>query len=206
MQGFIIKTTKVKSEDLLVTLITEEGIKTLYRFYGIRHSTINLGFKIDFEEESSHKVSISRLKGVIQLGFNWILDRDKLLAWQNFISYFTNYLSKDEIDTDFYFNILDRASNIWDKQDHKRIVIETYLKLLKFEGRLDLSKVCFLCQNNILDENFSLSRAFLNAHSFCINKKIINYKKFEDFFKTGSSILFDDDEVGFMYQIVQEGF
>ena len=67
MQGFIIKLTRVREEDMIVTIIAEESLQTLYRFYGARHSPINMGFKIDFETETSLKSSIPRMKDVIHL-------------------------------------------------------------------------------------------------------------------------------------------
>ena len=51
MQGFIINLNKVKEEDLIVTIISKDNLQTLYRFYGARHGTINIGFKIDYEIE-----------------------------------------------------------------------------------------------------------------------------------------------------------
>ena len=69
MQGFIINFNKVKDEDLIVTIVSKTSLDTLYRFYGARHGTINLGFKLDYEKQSSHKVTISRLKDVIHIGF-----------------------------------------------------------------------------------------------------------------------------------------
>ncbi|MDP1784740.1 MAG: recombination protein RecO, partial [Sulfuricurvum sp.] len=36
MQGFIIKLSRVRDEDMIVTIISEENLTTLYRFYGAR--------------------------------------------------------------------------------------------------------------------------------------------------------------------------
>ena len=82
MQGYIIDIKAVKDDDLIVTIICENELITTYRFYGARHSNINIGYKIDFELEST-KSSISRLKDVIQLGFPWILNNQKMYAWQS---------------------------------------------------------------------------------------------------------------------------
>ncbi len=55
MQGYIIHITRVKDEDLIVTILTQNVIKTTYRFYGARHSSVHLGYKIDFESLTSLK-------------------------------------------------------------------------------------------------------------------------------------------------------
>ena len=49
MQGYIINLNRVKDEDLIVTILSKGRLETLYRFYGARHGTINIGFKIDYE-------------------------------------------------------------------------------------------------------------------------------------------------------------
>jgi hypothetical protein len=49
MQGYIIDLKVVKDDDLIVTLLCENELITSYRFYGARHSNINIGYKIDFE-------------------------------------------------------------------------------------------------------------------------------------------------------------
>lgn len=51
MQGYILSMQKTRNEDMIVKILTPMYIKTLYRFYGTRHSIINIGRKIDFEEE-----------------------------------------------------------------------------------------------------------------------------------------------------------
>ena len=84
MQGYIIDIKPVKDDDLIVSILTEHEVMTTYRFYGARHSNINLGYKIDFELEMTRS-SIPRLKDVIQLGFPWILDNEKMYCWQRYM-------------------------------------------------------------------------------------------------------------------------
>ncbi len=88
MQGYIIDIKAVKEDDLIVSILAENQIYTTYRFYGARHSNINIGYKIDFELESNLRTSIPRLKDVMQLGFQWIFDNEKLYCWQRFIKLF----------------------------------------------------------------------------------------------------------------------
>src|SRR5660397_60938 len=135
MQGYIINFNKVKDEDLIVTILTKGSVQTLYRFYGARHSNINLGYKIDFESQSSIKSNIAQLRGVLHLASKWNLDRDRMFIWQSFIKLFFLHLKDvDDID-DFYFNLLEEANTIWHVQNPKRIAIEKYTKLLAYEGR-----------------------------------------------------------------------
>ncbi len=51
MQGYILDVKPVKDDDLIVTILTPTRVYTTYRFYGARHSNINVGYKIDFEIE-----------------------------------------------------------------------------------------------------------------------------------------------------------
>ena len=53
MQGYIIDIKPVKDDDLIVTILAENELLTAYRFYGARHQTINIGYKIDFELENT---------------------------------------------------------------------------------------------------------------------------------------------------------
>jgi len=125
MQGFIIDVKSVRDDDLIVTLLTDHHIYTTYRFYGARHSNINVGYKIDFELESNLKSSIPRLKEVIQLGFPWILNRDKLYCWQRFIKLFYYHFKDVEHIDDFYFLLLNELITKINKQNAKRAIIET---------------------------------------------------------------------------------
>ncbi|MCK4874745.1 MAG: recombination protein RecO, partial [Sulfurimonas sp.] len=86
MQGFILNLNRVKDEDLIVSILSKESLDTLYRFYGARHGVINLGFKIDYEKESSVKSTISRLKDVIHIGYKWINNNKLLRDWQDFLA------------------------------------------------------------------------------------------------------------------------
>ena len=143
MQGYIINVNKARDEDVIVTILTHHNLYTLYRFYGARHGQINLGFKIDFEPEASVKSSIDRLRNVIQLGFPWITDRSRLFIWQQFCALFHKHMQDSEELDSFYFELLENAASIWQTQNPKRIAIETYVKLLAFEGRLHQEMNCF---------------------------------------------------------------
>ncbi len=205
MQGYIINLNKVKDEDLIVTIITRGNLDTLYRFYGARHGTINIGFKIDYEKEASAKSSISRLKDVIHIGFKWINDYKLLRIWQDFLVLFHNHLRDAEELNDFYFELIDNASKKWGKQNPKRVAIESYVKLLEHEGRLHRELECFLCSLKIEDKEISLIRAYLPTHKECSHTLSINKDALNELFANKSTLFLNDKEVDRLWYVLLEG-
>ncbi|MFA7084548.1 MAG: recombination protein RecO [Arcobacteraceae bacterium] len=204
MQGYIIDIKNVKEDDLIVTVLTQEVVYTTYRFYGARHSTINIGYKIDFELETNLKSSIPRLKEVMQLGFNWILNREKLYCWQRFIKLFYFHLKEvDEIDS-FYFELLNHTVHKMIKQNPKRAIIESYIRLLEYEGRLHSQFECLLCEQKI-EHNISLVRSFLPTHASCSYSKKFQYAQIEELFHEKLLISFEEDEVEYLWNILLQG-
>jgi len=204
LQGYIIDIKNVKDDDLIVTLLSQDQIYTSYRFYGARHSTINIGYKIDFELETSLKSTIPRLKDVIQLGFNWILDREKLYCWQRYIKLFHLHFKDVETLDSFYFDLLDDLTHKMIKQNPKRAICENYIKLLEFEGRLHNDFVCLLCEEQIF-KNVSLVRSFLPTHAKCSYSKSFDFQKVDELFINKSLVSFEDDEVEYLWNIVLQG-
>jgi len=204
MQGYIINLNKVKEEDLIVTIISKGRLETLYRFYGARHGTINIGFKIDYEIEKSAKSTIHRLKDVIHIGFKWINDYKLLRVWQDFLSLFHKHLKDAEELGDFYFELLDNASKEWNKQNPKRVAIESYVKLLEHEGRLHIETVCFLCSLPI-EGDISLIRAFLPTHKECSHTLSINKNVLQELYVNKSTLFMNDKEVDRLWNVLCEG-
>ena len=204
MQGFIISLNRVKDEDLIVTIVSKESLDTLYRFYGARHGTINMGFKLDYEKEPSAKSTISRLKDVIHIGFPWINDYKLLKLWQDFLSLFFKHLKDAEEIGSFYFDLLDNASEEWSKQNPKRVAIEAYVKLLAHEGRLHKEHICFLCSQEI-KENISLIRAYLPTHEHCTHTFPINKKGLDELYENKSTLFLNDKEVNRLWIVLMEG-
>jgi len=205
MQGFIITLHKVKEEDLIVTIISQNNLETLYRFYGARHGAINVGFKIDFEIESSAKSAMGRLKDVIHIGYPWINDYRLLQLWQEFVQLFYKHLKDAQEIGEFYFNLIESSSKEWSKQNPKRVAIEAYVKLLKHEGRLHQENICFLCSQPI-QENLSLIRAFLPTHNYCSHKKPIDRSKLLHLYRENSTLFLDDNEIEALWETLLEGF
>ncbi|MCF6340917.1 MAG: recombination protein RecO [Sulfurimonas sp.] len=204
MQGFILNLNKVRDEDLIVTILSKSNLDILYRFYGARHGVINLGFKIDFEKEDSVKSTISRLKDVIHIGFKWINNNKQLRTWQDFLALFYKHLKDTQELDDFYFNLLESASQNWDKQNPKRVAIESYVKLLEHEGRLHSTLECFLCSKPIKN-NVSLIRAYLPTHKECTNTFSIKKEAFNELFQNKSTLFLNDKEVDRLWYVLLEG-
>ena len=204
MQGYIINLNKVKEEDLIVTIISKGSLDTLYRFYGARHGSINIGFKIDYEKEQSAKSTISRLKDVIHIGFKWINNYKLLRVWQDYLGLFYKHLKDAEVLDEFYFELIDNASKKWDKQNPKRVAIESYVKLLEHEGRLHTEAICFLCSMPIKDD-ISLIRAFLPTHTKCSHTLSINKEALAELYINNSTMFMNDIEVDRLWNLLLEG-
>ncbi len=204
MQGFIVNVNRVKDEDLIVSILSRNGLETLYRFYGARHGSINIGFLIDFEIERSAKSSIGRLKDVIHIGFEWIHDYRLLRLWQDFVKLFYPHL-KDTYELDaFYFELLYEASRKWKEQNPKRVAIESYVKLLEHEGRLHREFECFLCSAPI-EGDISLVRAFLPTHKECTHTLSIRKSALEELYEHKTSLFLSDTEIDRMWIVLLEG-
>ena len=182
MQGYIIDIKPVKDDDLIVTILTENELLTTYRFYGARHSNINIGYKIDFELEIT-KSTIPRLKDVMQLNFPWLLDNEKMYCWQRYTRLFYPHLKELEQLDPFYFYSLENLTHIMIKQNVLRAICESYLSLLEYEGRLHTDFECLLCELPI-EDNVSIIRGFLPIHSKCTRAKFFEYGKIKELFET----------------------
>lgn len=204
MKGFILNLNKVKEEDLIVTILTKGNLDTLYRFYGARHGVINLGFMIDYEIEPSAKSTISRLKDVIHIGYKWINNKELLQLWQNFNALFYKHLKEAEDLGDFYFELLESASKNWNRQNPKRVAIESYVKLLEHEGRLHKEMYCFLCSRKI-EKEISLIRAYLPTHQECSHTYPINIKAINELYENKTTLFLDDKEIDRLWSVLMEG-
>ena len=204
MQGYIINLNKVKDEDLIVSILTDSNFYTTYRFYGARHSIINIGFKIDFELESNLKSTIPRLKDVIQISYPWILDSKKLYCWQRFLKLFYPHLKDVQEIEPFYFELLDELAHKMEKQDPKRAICESYVKLCEYEGRLHIYYECLLCEE-IIEDNISLVRSFIPTHSRCSYSKSFKLSQIQELFEEKTTISFNDEEIEYLWNILLQG-
>lgn len=205
MQGFIIRLQRVKDEDLIISILTQQRLETLYRFYGARHSTINLGYKIDFEIEHSLKSSIGRLYDVIHLGYPWMLDQHRMRQWQQFSALFYPHLKDAEETGDFYFTLLDSCADQWGTQNPKRIALEAYAKLLHHEGRLPDASTCFFCEQPVIEPRVCVIRAFQYAHTACAHRTPVCKHAVDELLLRRSALFLGDQEVDTLWVTLLEG-
>lgn len=204
MQGYILKVQKVRDEDCLVTILSPHKQIKCYRFYGARHPIITQGFKLDFELVQS-QTFLPHLRSTMHLGFSWLLDRDRLLIWQNFMRLMADHLRDVEDSDEFYYELIEDCAKKFHRQNPIRVLLEAYAMILQFEGRLHLDMGCFICDGELGDET-SLGRAFLLAHPACIGKNSLNKDSIIRFLSTASTVHLDDSQIKDLYFILLEGF
>jgi len=205
VDGFILNVNRVHNEDLIVSVLSKHELLTLYRFYGARHSQIQLGYKIDFESEINSGTTISRLRNVLHLGYPWLYDLKRLMVWQQFSQLMYKHLHSNDGELDsIYYDLLEYSATIFDKQNPKRVAIESYVKLLEYEGRLHTEHTCFICEQSIKNK-ISLARAFLPAHPECVNSVGINPNSIGILFNEANSMFIDDIQIEQIYAVLLEG-
>ena len=204
MRGFIINIRKVRNEDVIVTVLSNQTRKSYWRFFGTRHSILQIGNLIDFEVKESKGNFMPNMRSLSQLSFPWLFWNNHLLIWQDFIKLFEPHLQDaTEIDA-FYFDALLQSAQRWDKQNPKRLAVETYLKLLEHEGRLNNNGICHICKE-ALEDKIGLMRAFIPTHPYCIYAPALEKKEIFKLFNQKSTIEIEDKLVEHLYQILLKG-
>ena len=205
MRGFILSIKKAKGEDIVVTILSLYAKESYYRFYGARHSIIQVGYLIDFELLSDNSRYLPRLKSVRHIDFPWILEDSRVDVWREFIQALDTHLKdKSKLDS-FYFELLLKSAFILDKQNPKRVAIESYLHLLEFENRLISQPICLICQTQI-SQDTSLMQGYKMAHPNCINKYSFNTNLIIKLFQTKSTIDIEDRDIDWLFTRVIDGF
>ncbi|GAX87641.1 conserved hypothetical protein [Lebetimonas natsushimae] len=204
MKGLILNTIRVRDEDLIVRILTKNEVLTLYRFYGARHSYINVGFFIDFVVEESYKTTIKRLRNVTQIPFSFLFEREKVIYFNEYIRLLNaHFIDVSRVDS-FYYESLYKLAKTLHERDVKRAVIEHYVSLLEKEGRLHRDKICFLCEKKI-ENKIALARSFLPAHEKCIYSAGFDEEKIDTLFNEKKTILFSDEEIEKLWKILNLG-
>lgn len=205
MQGFILSKTSVKNQDLILRVLTPLKLKELYRFYGMRHSIIEVGRKIDFDIQSDGYF-LPKIHNILQLGYEWEREYERVYVWRRLMSLLNSHLKEISEIESFYFELLDWGAHILDKQHPLRVAIEMGAKLLEYEGRNTRfsDDCCFVCQES-LGERVALGRAFLFAHPTCIHSEVLEKNKMIEFLNTSSSFLLSDDEVERVWNVLNQG-
>jgi len=191
---------------LILSILTQQRLETLYRFYGARHSTINLGYMIDFEIEHSLKSSIGRLYDVVHLGFPWMLDPARTRLWHQFVSLFYPHLREADETGGFYFELLHDAARRWDRQNPKRVALEAYAALLRFEGRTPDRTHCFFCEKRIDEPQVNVIRAFQYAHASCAHRTSVAKSAADELLLRHNALFLEDAEVETLWMTLLEGF
>lgn len=205
MRGFILNITKAKNEDIIVTVLSANSVTKYWRFFGARHSILQIGNLVDFEVEASKNNFMPNMRSLSHLSFPWIFSNNHLLLWQNFIKLFNPHL-QDSSDIDpFYFELLLYVAQRWDKQNPKRLAVEAYIKLLAHEGRLYDNGFCYVCEE-VLDQEIGLMRAFLPTHPECIYASPLSKQEIFELFNTKSTIHLNNLTVKKLYIVLLKGF
>jgi len=204
MRGFIINIRKAKNEDVVVTVLTNESIKSYWRFFGARHSILQIGNLVDFEVKESQNNFMPQMRSLSQISFPWLFSSNHLLVWQNFIKLFAPHFNETTEVESFYFDLLLKIARRWNKQNPKRLAIEAYVELLEYEGRLHDHGFCHICEE-ILDKEVGLMRAFLPAHPHCIYATPLEKKSIFILFNTKSTITLDDKSILELFNTLLKG-
>jgi recombinational DNA repair protein (RecF pathway) len=204
MRGFILNIRKAKNEDIIVTVLSNAKVENYWRFFGARHSILQVGNFIDFEVVESKNNFMPQIRKVSHLSFPWIFSPNHLMIWQNFIKLFDAHL-KDAMEIDaFYFDLLLDIAKKWEKQNPKRLAVEAYLKLLAVEGRLYDSGFCYICEE-VLEDKVGLMRAYIPAHPTCIYAYLYDKNQIFKLFNSKSTIFLNDLEVDALYSTLLKG-
>ncbi len=185
-------------------VLTSKDVRTYYRFFGARHSILQLGNLVDFEVEGEDGRFLPRLRSLSHIGFPWLFDKNRLLVWHNFVRLFEPHLKDTEEIESFYYNLLLQAAKKWGKQNPKRIVCESYIQLLEYEGRVHDEENCYICETPIM-EQMSLMQAYIPAHPECLYSASLPKGKIATFFKTQETLHLEDHEVAYLFDIVMKG-
>ena len=109
----------------------------------------------------------------------------------------------EELDS-FYFDLLLEASTKWGRQNPKRVAVESYIKLLKFEGRVHLNDECYICQD-VLGTNVGVMAGFKMCHPKCIYSPSLFKSSIIELFSTQSTIKLSDKEVNYLFDVILKG-
>ncbi len=190
---------------MIVTILSKKSVQKYYRFYGARHSILQMGYLIDFEEEQEHANFLPRLRSVSHIGFPWLYDRERLMLWHQLIAVFERHFRDIERIESYYFEMLLRVAKRWEKQSSKRLIVETVINILKYEGHLQLPNVCVIC-NSEIEHECSFIKGLLPTHPACSKSYSFNKSEILDLFESSSTITLDNRSVEELSLIALKGF
>jgi len=204
MKGFILNIRKAKNEDVIVTVLSNCEVTSYYRFFGARHSILQVGNLIDFEVQESKNGFMVQIRKISHISFSWIFSHNHLFLWQNFIRLFEPHLKEATQIDSFYFDLLLKIAKKWHKQNPKRLAVEAYIEILDYEGRLYDNGFCYICED-VLDEQVRLMRAYLPAHPRCIYGYSYDKQQIFKLFDTKLTIHLNDNIVDKLFDTLLKG-
>jgi len=204
MKGFILNIRKAKNEDVIVTVLSNCEVRSYYRFFGARHSILQVGNLIDFELQESKNGFMVQIRKISHISFPWIFSNNHLFLWQNFIRLFEPHLKEATQIDSFYFDLLLKIAKKWHRQNPKRLAIEAYIEILDYEGRLYDNGFCYICED-VLDEQVGLMRAYLPAHPRCIYGYSYDKQQIFKLFDTKLTIHLNDNIVNKLFNTLLKG-
>jgi len=204
MKGFILNIRKAKNEDVIVTVLSNCEVTSYYRFFGARHSILQVGNLIDFEIQESKNGFMVQIRKISHISFPWIFSHNHLFIWQNFIKLFEPHLKEATQIDSFYFDLLLKIAKKWHKQNPKRLAVEAYIEILDYEGRLYDNGFCYICED-VLDEQVGLMRAYLPAHPRCIYGYSYDKQQIFKLFDTKLTIHLNDNIVDKLFNTLLKG-
>jgi hypothetical protein len=205
MRGFILNIRKAKNEDIVVTVLSNNSVESYYRFFGARHSILQVGNLIEFEIQESKNGFMSQLRKVFHISFSWNFLNSRMSLWQKFVVLFEPHLKDRTFIEDFYFNLLWKQAKKWERQSSKRLAVESYLEILKYEDRIYNNQYCFLCQS-LLNDDISMIRGYRVVHPNCVGDRYPKEKKkIFELFLSGTTLYIEDIVVDELYEILLQG-
>lgn len=202
MQGYILHTLRVREEDLLVRILTQSQLYTLYRFYGARHSVVHLGHKIDFSVQQDLR-EIGRLREPIHLGFIWERDTQKRYFWQQYLNLLNTHLRDISHLDSFYFEHLEEGTKRLEKENPKRAILNLYAKLLRFEGRGNTLQTCLICEQPLQDK-IILGRGLVRGHKDCMQGAVFEQAHIAQWLSLRGEFL-EEAEVDNLWNLLMQG-
>lgn len=209
MQGYILSTKKSGENNLIMDILTQKEVIKTMRFYGVRHSSMMVGNKLDFEL-SYNQNYLPIVKESIHLGFIWQSNIEKLEIFLDFIGLLSKHLSGIGECDECYYDTLEQISSRLIFQDAKRVIIDAYTKMLNYEGRLYNTDKCYVCDKQ-LGEKIHILNGFLPlcSHCFCDSFKQNNFifqkQMINNLFSNFNSSDFDDNQINQLYTILKLG-
>jgi len=205
IRGFVLRIVNVKNEDVVATVLSRQNIGRYYRFYGARHSILQMGYLVDFETEEDNGIFLPRMRSLSHFSFPWIFDTARLMVWQQLLGQLEKHLrDTDEVEA-FYYDTLLESAKKWHRQNPKRLAVEAYTRILAFEGRLHTEPICYVCERPV-ERDVALMASFKPAHPHCIYAPALSRRGIKHLFAQHKTTLLSDAETDALFALLLKAF